>query len=105
MTVEVVPYNPAAGMDTNLSGANLSPEMIQSRTNLIARAATMQANLFDVRVAMDWPVTLIPNQSPRIGNNRREFRTLASGAMSATNSVPLRRPLYFLKPAQFTMAP
>lgn len=105
MTVEVVPHNPAAGMDTNLSVANLSPEVVQSRTNLIARAYTMQANLFDVRVAIDWPVTLVPNQPARIGNNRREFRTLASGAMAATNSVPLRRPLYFLQPAQFTMAP
>lgn len=105
MTVEVVPYNPAAGLDTNLSVANLPPEVIRGRTNLIARAYNLQANLFDVRVAMDWPVTLLPNQTPRIGNNRREFRTLVSGAMAATNSVPLGRPLYFLQPAQFTMAP
>lgn len=105
MTVEVVPYNPAAGMNTNLTEFNLPPEVLAGRSNLVRRAQNFQANLYDVRVAIDWPVTFVPRQAPRIGNNRREFRTLVSGSLTATNSVPLRRLLYFLQPAQFAQAP
>lgn len=105
MTVEVVPHNPVAGMDTNIADPNLPAEVRTNRVNLLARANSLQANLFDVRVAIDWPVTLVPNQPPRIGNNRREFRTMVSGTMTSTNSVPLRRPLYFLQPTQFAPAP
>jgi prepilin-type N-terminal cleavage/methylation domain-containing protein len=101
MTVEVVPHNPVAGMATDVSDPNLPAEVRTNRLKLLAWGNSLQANLFDVRVAIDWPVTLVPNQPPRIGNNRREFRTLVSGTLTATNSVPLRRPLYFLQPNRF----
>jgi type II secretory pathway pseudopilin PulG len=101
LTVEVVPFNAAPGMVTNLAGlsANLADRI--SRTNLFNRALNLGDNLYDLRLTFDWPVYL--NQSGvRVGANRKVFRTLVSGSL-VTNGVSYLPGVtfYFLQPSQF----
>ena len=101
MTVELVPFNAAPGMDTNLAGlsGNLADRI--SRTNLLNRAVNLGNNLYDLRLTFDWPVYQTQN-GVHVGSNRKVFRTLVSGSLG-TNRVSYLPgvTLYFLEPSQF----
>ncbi len=96
MTTELVPFNPAEGIMTNVSGA--SPV---TQVDLFKRAANLGQNLYNLRLTFDWPVYQTKN-GPRVGNNRKVFSTLVSGSLTTTSVSYLQgTTLYFLQPSQF----
>jgi len=104
MTVEVAPYYAAVGMSTNFTETLLSPSERSNRSNLWLRTSNLQSNLFDVRVGIEWPVIqAVTGRRLPATASRKEFRTLASGTLVATNGnhIANRLSLYLLQPSEF----
>lgn len=104
LTPELLPYNPAVGMPTNLTQFNLPPAELATRSNLLSRVHSLGANLYEMKLTLDWPV-YERNGRFEVGSNRRVFRTLISGGFVATNP-PYLDPLvlFFFQPSEFVFA-
>lgn len=104
---EIVPY---AAYD--LSWVNYNDPAIRGDTNaIIARSNTwihvrnLQTNMHDIRPLFRWPVLA----NGKSGKGPQIYRTIATGALAATNDLGfasrLEYLLYFLLPRTFVKAP
>jgi hypothetical protein len=83
--------NPA--VQTNFTAPNITAAERQTRAQryeVAQRALAMQNNTYELRLALEWPVYTV-GQERRVGNNRKTFRTLISGAILSTNDNRLGR--------------
>jgi hypothetical protein len=101
LTPEITQFNPAAGLNTNFAEASLPVAERLVRSNLFVRANALKANLYELRLTLEWPVY------PRggrlsVGGQRKMFRTLVGGSYWITNVDYLaRRDLFFLQPSEY----
>lgn len=104
LTTAVAPLNPAQGMNTNLNEFDLAPAEWVGRSNLIQQTVNRGLNLFDIRVTLEWPVYMVNQDQRRVGNNKKVFRTLASGSLLTTNAGLAGREVHFIQPSKFVRA-
>ena len=98
---EISPYEALTGFNTDFNQPGLTHADRVLRTNELARAGALRANLYELRLTIDWPVYLRRGQL-EVGGNRKIFRTLVGGGISTTNVKYLHgRDLFFLKPSEF----
>lgn len=103
MSTELVPFSPLAGINTNFNVPNLPPEQLLARSNAFLRATLLRQNAYELRLTFAWPVYQ-SKTGVRVGNNRKTFRTLVSGALWRTNVNYLRQSdLFFMQPSQFVV--
>lgn len=84
LTTEVRPFSSLAPEQTNYAAAGLAPFEVLARSNLWVKALAMQATTYELKLALEWPVYVMNNQT-RVGNNRKVFRTLVNGSLASTN--------------------
>ncbi len=100
---EIVPFSAITGMNTNLNESGLSDADKQARLNTLLRAGALMANLYELRLTVDWPVYRRQDRY-EVGANRKVFRTLIGGSLAVTNVDYLdQRHLFFLQPSQFVL--
>jgi hypothetical protein len=99
LTTELAYYQPyGLGLTnpvtlTNFTAANLSDaerQLRAQRFDVARKAEAMQASTYELRLALEWPVFNMGSQV-RVGNNRKTFRALISGALETTNDTRLGR--------------
>jgi type II secretory pathway pseudopilin PulG len=108
MTTEIVPYG------TNYVDPSwvtfppgLSTNEAVIRSNYLAVANNLQANLHDVRLVFRWPL----HSQGRSGRSGQSFRTLVGGQLMLTNEPPPFGPnnrpynLYYFQPRTYVKAP
>ncbi len=77
------------------------PVQLQIQTNGLAYAASLQANLYELRLTFLWPQ--LPNGNLSPSSTHQTYRTLVAGQLAwTTNSGPPA--LYFFQPQSFTAA-
>lgn len=103
LRTELVPFSAITGMNTNLNESGLSDADKRVRLNTLLRASALMANLYELRLTVDWPVYRRQNRF-EVGGNRKVFRTLVGGSLAVTNVDYLdQRHLFFLQPSQFVL--
>lgn len=107
LTPELLPYNAGGGMNTNFHEFGLAPAEAAARSNLWVRTKTLGANLYQLKLTLQWPV--YPRKGRlEVGNNRKVFRTLVGGSLwtvwTTNVSYLSRRDLFFVQPSEFLFA-
>ncbi len=101
LTPELTQFNPAAGLNTNFAERNIAAAEAAARSNLFVRANALKANLYELRLTLEWPV-YTRNGRLTVGGQRKVFRTLVGGSYWMTNVDYLaRRDLFFLQPSEY----
>jgi len=100
---EVRPFSALTGMNLDLDQPGLSDAHKEARRAAILRGVALGVNLYELRLAPDWPVYQRGNRL-EVGGNRKTFRTLVSGSLVLTNAAYLDdRYLFFLQPSEFVL--
>ena len=99
LTSEIVPAALGFAAYTNFHGASgpFAPTIV---SNAWRRAATLETNLYELRLTFQWPVyDFGPTSQMRVGPNRKVYRTLVSGNLNRTNAFGLS--YYFFDPGSY----
>lgn len=103
LTSEVIPFNPVPASETNFHAFGLRDVDRLVRSNQWLRAVNLERNFHEVALTLEWP--LIPRAGQiTVGGNRKQFRTLVSGAMRATNTSSRLPMQYLFQPSTFILA-
>lgn len=111
LSTKIVPYLPSPTNAVGQGSVNIS-------TNRFSLASNISSNLYDLQLKFRWPVTKVqtqgsgnqPNIQYRVGKNEKVFRTLVSGKLLRTNTVPFLPisdgrndvPLYYFNNKNYT---
>lgn len=103
LRTELVRFSAMTGMNTNWNEAGLSDAAKAARLSALLRAVALMANLYELRLTIDWPVYQRQGRFD-VGGNRKVFRTLVGGSLAVTNVGYLdQRHLFLLQPSQFVL--